>query len=137
MPSKVLLDTGVVVALVNAADPDHTRCRAVWSRLRASIYTIEGVLVEAAHLLSRAPGGSDAALGLVLDAGARLVAPTAARLTRARALMAKYHDTPMDLADALLVVTAEHERIVDVLTLDRRGFEAYRIAGKRRFRIQP
>ena len=86
---KVLLDTGVVVALVNAADPDHARCREVWARLRASIYTVEGVLVEAAHLLSRAKGGSDAALGLVLDAGARLIAPTEARLTRARVLMAR------------------------------------------------
>ncbi|MGH7820139.1 MAG: type II toxin-antitoxin system VapC family toxin [Candidatus Binatia bacterium] len=135
--SKVLLDTGVIVALVNAADPDHARCREAWGRLRGRVYTVEGVLVEAAHLLSRAPGGSDAALGLVLDVGATLVAPTHARLTRARALMSKYQDTPMDLVDALLVVTAEQERVVDVLTLDRRGFETYRIAGGRRFRIQP
>ena len=55
-------------------------------------------LVEAAHLLSRAPGGSDAALGLVLDAGVRLVAPTGTCLTRARELMSNYHDTPMDHA---------------------------------------
>lgn len=135
--SKVLLDTGVIVALVNAADPDHQRCCEVWGRLRARIYTVEGVMVEAAHLLSRAPGGSDAALGLVLDAGAVLVGPTEARLSRARALMAKYRDTPMDLVDALLVVTAETERIPDVLTLDRRGFGTYRIAGRKRFRVQP
>lgn len=134
---KVLLDTGVIVALVNEADPDHQRCRDIWSRLRASIYTVEGVLVEAAHLLSRATGGSDAALGLVMDAGAILIGPTQARLARARALMAKYHDTPMDLVDALLVVTAEQERLSDVLTLDRRGFETYRIGGRRRFRLQP
>jgi uncharacterized protein len=134
---KALLDTGVVVALVNAADPDHERCRELWGRLRARLYTVEGVLVEAAHLLSHARGGSDAALGLVLDAGARLIAPTEVRLARARALMAKYHDTPMDLVDALLVVTAEQERIADVLTLDRRGFETYRITGRRRFRLQP
>jgi len=137
VPSKALLDTGVVVALVNAADPDHPRCREVWSRLRSRIYTVEGVLVEAAHLLSRAPGGADAAVGLVLDAGATLVAPTETRLNRARALMSKYHDTPMDLVDALLVVTAEQERVADVLTLDRRGFETYRLAGRRRFRILP
>ncbi len=137
MVSKVLLDTGVIVALVNAADPDHARCCKAWARLRARLYTVEGVLVEAAHLLSRAAGGSDAALGLVLDAETVLVAPTEARLARARALMAKYRDTPMDLVDALLVVTAEQERIPDVLTLDRRGFETYRIGGRRRFRVQP
>jgi len=42
VPRKVLLDTGVVVALVNAADPDHARCREVWGRLRARIFTVEG-----------------------------------------------------------------------------------------------
>lgn len=137
MARKVLLDTGVIVALVNAADPDHARCRAIWSGLRAYLYTVEGVLVEATHLLSRAPGGTDAALGLVLDAGARVVATTEARLTRARSLMSKYRDTPMDLVDALLVALAEEQRITDVLTLDRRGFETYRMGGRRRFRIQP
>jgi predicted nucleic acid-binding protein len=133
----VLLDTGVIVALVNAADPDHERCCEVWGRLRARIYTVEGVLVEAAHLLSRAPGGADAALGLVLDAEAVLVGPTEPRLTRARALMAKYHDTSMDLVDALLVVTAEQESVPEVLTLDRRGFGTYRIGGRQRFRVKP
>jgi uncharacterized protein len=134
---RALLDTGVIVALVNAADPDHEPCTEVWSRLRARLYTVEGVLVEAAHLLSLARGGADAAIGLVLDAGTILVPSTEARLTRARSLMAKYRDTPMDLVDALLVVTAEEETIDRVLTLDRRGFSTYRIRGRKRFRISP
>jgi len=134
---RALLDTGVIVALVNAADPDHEQCREMWGRLRARLYTVEGVLVEASHVLFRAHGGADAAIGLVLDAGTTLVPPTEARLTRARSLMAKYRDTPMDLVDALLVVTAEDERIDRVLTLDRRGFSAYRVRGRKRFRISP
>jgi uncharacterized protein len=134
---KVLLDTGVVIALVNAADPDHARCSAVWSDLRARLYTVEGVLVESTHLLAHAKGGPEAAIGLVVDAGAVLVAPTEERLRRAQALMAKYHDTPMDLVDALLVVTAEESNLSEVLTLDRRGFATYRIGGRKRFRILP
>ena len=51
--------------------------------------------------------------------------------------MTKYHDTPMDLVDALLVVTAEEESVSDILTLDRRGFAKYRIGGRKRFRILP
>lgn len=41
-------------------------------------------------------------------------------------LMDRYDDTPMDFADATLVLLAEILEILDVLTLDRRGFATYR-----------
>jgi hypothetical protein len=137
MPRRVLLDTGVIVALVNAADPDHARCVDVWRGLRAQLVTVEGVLVEAAHLLRRARGGPEAAIGLVLAAGVRLLPPTEPRLVRALALMQTYRDIPMDLVDALLVVSAEELGIVEVLSLDRRGFNAYRAGGRRGFKVLP
>jgi predicted nucleic acid-binding protein len=134
---KVLLDTGVVIALVNAADRDHERCAAVWAKLRARLYTVEGVIVEATHLLSSAIGGAEAAIGLVLDAGAVIVPTTEERLRRAQSLMLKYRDVPMDFVDALLVVTAEQQSVSEILTLDRRGFATYRILGRERFRMLP
>jgi predicted nucleic acid-binding protein len=134
---KILLDTGVVIALLDARDPDHSACAEVWSELRARIYTVEGVLVEAAHLLSHVPGGPEAVIGLVLDVGATVAPATESRLRRAQTLMTKYRDAPMDLVDALLVVTAEESNVPDVLTLDHRGFRTYRIGGRRRFRILP
>lgn len=137
MPRRILLDTGAIVALVNAADPDHARCVDVWRELRAQIVTVEGVLVEATHLLRRAPGGPEAAIKLVLGAGARLVPPTEARLVRAMALMKTYRDIPMDLVDALLVVSAEDLDIGEILSLDRRGFNAYRTSGRRGFKLLP
>lgn len=137
MPRRILLDTGVVVALVNAADPDHARCVAVWGELRAQIVTVEGVLVEATHLLRRAPGGPEAAIKLVLGAGVRFVPPTEARLVRGMALMSTYRDIPMDLVDALLVVSAEELNIAETLSLDRRGFNAYRASGRRGFKVLP
>lgn len=134
---RALLDTGPVVALVNAADPDHERCREVWARFRGRVYTVEGVLVEATHLLRRAPAGARSAVGLVIAADATIVAPSHDRLRRAVELMSKYGDVPMDLVDALLVVAAEEEGIDEILTLDRRGFNVYRIAGRTPFRVLP
>jgi predicted nucleic acid-binding protein len=58
-------------------------------------------------------------------------------VSRLRALMEKYRDLPMDLADAALVRVAERERIRDVFTLDRRDFSIYRPLGLGRFRIVP
>ena len=48
----------------------------------------------------------------------RLHAPTEADQKRMRQLMAQYHDTPMDLADASLVVTAEVLNLTRIFTLD-------------------
>jgi len=46
-----------------------------------------------------------------------------------RGLMWKYHDLPMDLADATLVRVVERERIRRVFTADRRDFEIYGLSG--------
>jgi predicted nucleic acid-binding protein len=133
---RALLDTGFVVALVNQADPDHERCVEVWRGLRTQLLSVDGVLVEAAHLLRRSPGGPAGVVGLVFGAGTELLATTEQRASRAVALMRKYADVPMDFVDALLVIAAEEHKIRDVLTLDRRGFLTYRV-GRERFRLLP
>ena len=51
--------------------------------------------------------------------------------------MEKYADVPMDLADATLVALAEQRGCSNILTLDHRGFETYRINGKKPFVIHP
>ena len=56
-------------------------------------------------------------------------------LRAASALMAKYFDTPMDYADATLLLLAERLSVLDILTLDLRGFSVYRIQKRRALRI--
>jgi uncharacterized protein len=50
----------------------------------------------------------------------------APELRAAAALMAKYADTPMDFADATIVLLVESLGIREVFTLDHRGFSVYR-----------
>jgi uncharacterized protein len=133
---RALLDTGFVVAVVNRADPDHERCVEVWRDLRTQLLSVDGVIVEAAHLVRRSPGGPAGVVGLMFSAGTELVATTEQRASHAITLMKKYADVPMDFVDALLVVVAEEQKVHDVLTLDRRGFMTYR-AGRERFRLLP
>jgi len=49
--------------------------------------------------------------------------------------MEKYADTPMDFADATLVLLADELETDSVFTLDRRGFETYRSPAGRAFRL--
>jgi uncharacterized protein len=55
---------------------------------------------------------------------------------RMRVLMEKYQDTPMDLADASLVVAAERLGLRRIFTLDS-DFYIYRINDKDVFEIVP
>jgi len=56
-------------------------------------------------------------------------------LDAAVALMEKYADTPMDFADATLVLLAEALDVHDILTLDRSGFSTFRTRPGRALRL--
>jgi uncharacterized protein len=55
---------------------------------------------------------------------------------RMRVLMEKYSDTPMDLADASLVATAENLGIRRIFTQDA-DFRIYKINGAAAFEVVP
>jgi predicted nucleic acid-binding protein len=71
------------------------------------------------------------------EGGLRLKPLDATDAPQMRALMRKYRDQPMDLADAALVRVAEREQLNTVFTTDRSDFSVYRLHGSRRFRLLP
>ncbi len=135
--NKMLLDTGALVALLDRSERNHARCVQVLQRFHGRLLTTEPVLTETVYLLGPSFHNQDPALRFFLQGGAELVPMTPARLARARELMERYADVPMDLADATLVALAEEIGVHDVFTLDRRGFSVYRTSRHRAFRIVP
>lgn len=132
-----LLDTGFLVALINAADPAHQRCAELWGGLAGPFLTTEGVLVETAHLVRKNRSAFPTIWALVKSVGT-LVAPlTRPRVDRARELMARYEDVPMDYVDATLVALAEETQVLSVLSLDGRGFDTYRTREGKKFKRLP
>ena len=133
----MLLDTGALISLLDRSQSQHIECVEFFSAWTGEVVTSEAVLTEATHLLGRAPRGATACLDFVL-AGGTLVAPSSIdTLRRARDLMDKYADRPMDFADATLVVLAEDLDSNLILTTDRADFSIYRINGRRAFRVVP
>jgi len=57
-------------------------------------------------------------------------------VARAQALMEKYRDVPMDIADATLVAVAEARHLKRVFTLDS-DFAVYRLRGREAFELIP
>jgi predicted nucleic acid-binding protein len=135
--TELLLDTGPLVSLLDRSQRRHDDCVSFFEAWDGAVVTTEAVLTEATHLLGRTKGGREACLDFIIEGGAQLAPPSLSSLRRARELVARYADLPMDYADATLVVLAEELGSNLVFTLDRRGFETYRLGRRRHFKIVP
>lgn len=129
MDRNVLLDTGPLVAVLDAGDQWHAAVRSAWPDLLTRCITTEAVVTEACHLAGRGGAPAHLPLDFLLAAGIPVVSlgPEGHRV--AARLMARYRDVPMDYADATLVALSDPLDIDQVFTLDRRGFRAFRRAG--------
>lgn len=134
---SALLDTGVLVALLDKSEKNHERCVDFFEDFQGQLLTTEPVLTEAVYLLGPSVKAQKACIDFILKGGAALVPQSTESLSRAMVLMDKYKDIPMDFADATLVALAEDTDINDIFTLDRKGFNSYRIHGKKTFKIFP
>ena len=133
----ILLDAGPLVAIVDADDQHHRRCLAALRELDRPLATVWPAVTEALYRLMDVPRGQDVVLEMLERRAVQLLPLDEADVPRIRELMAKYHDQPMDLADAALVRVAEREVLDTVFTVDRRDFQVYRIGKRKAFRIIP
>ena len=60
MKRRVILDTGPLVAFINAKDKYHKWAVLQWSQIEPPMLTCEGVLSEACFLLGKLEGGAHA-----------------------------------------------------------------------------
>jgi predicted nucleic acid-binding protein len=133
-----LIDAGPLVALVDAGEPDHERCRETLDVLPLPLTTSWPAFTEAIYLLGRAAGWpAQEALWKLVDRGILKLADLTPELTaRAADLMRRYQDHPMDLADATLVALAEYRGDKLILSLDAH-FRSYELRGRRHLRVIP
>lgn len=137
MANELLLDTGALVSLLDRSQPRHQEFAEFFDSWTGQFVTTEAVLTESTHLLGRVTGGAVACLDFVLSGGALLVPATTNSIRRARNLMNRHADCPMDVADATLVVLAEDLGTDRALTTDQRDFSIHRIGGRKKFKVYP
>ncbi|PZR73387.1 MAG: hypothetical protein DLM52_11185 [Chthoniobacterales bacterium] len=137
MSARGLIDTGAILALLDRSDHWHKRCLQAFNNLPLPLGTSAAVLAELFHLLDPDAGELDVAWRF-LDSGAvTVLGIDDSDLHALEDLMKKYHDRPMDFADATLVHLAQRESVLTIFTVDHADFETYRISGRRRFRVVP
>jgi uncharacterized protein len=134
-----LCDAGPLFALVDPRQAaQHQRCKAALSQLPSPLITTWSSFTEAMYLAHRSGGWSMQNLlwRYVREAVLVLHDIGPEETIRMAALMEQYRDTPMDLADASLVVTAQSLGLSEIFTLDHH-FRVYRLKGSQPFVIVP
>ncbi len=137
MGPKGLVDTGAILALLDADDAWHQRCAEVFPSIRLPLATSSAVLAELFHLVRARTREIDLAWQFLRSDVVTVLPITDEDMPHLERLMIKYRDRPMDFADATLVRLAERETLPTVFTIDHDEFETYRIGARSRFRIMP
>ncbi len=132
----ILCDAGVLLCLVDSSQPKHLAYRGAIQKLTKPLMTTWPCLTEAMYLaLHRGGWVMQKQLGeLLLDKLLTIYEIEEKDYIRLFALMDKYCDRPMDLADATLVLVAEKTGYHQILTLDS-DFLFYRIGNQDTFNI--
>ncbi len=135
----ILLDTSGLLAALVADQRLHREAKAALERLGPPFVLSPFVLAELDYLLSR-ESGTDAELALLSEvaAGAYDLPPFGPDdISQATAVIERYRDLRLGLADASIVVLAERFHTDQILTLDERHFRALRTPRGNPFTIHP
>jgi len=126
----LVLDTGPLLAALDAADPDHTECAALITDAREDLVVPSLVLAELDYWCHKRLGGEVwlAFLDDLLAGAYRSEPPTDGDLGRCRDLQATYLDLRLGVTDASVIALVERLNEPKVATLDRRHFTAVRPA---------
>ena len=133
----ILVDAGPLVALYDADDQHHEVCAETFKQTREPLGTVWPAIAEAMHLLAPVAGTQDALWEMLAREALRLLPLDLNDVPRMQALMRKYADLPMDLADAALIRVAEREGIRTIFTVDKTDFAVYRLHGRVRPTVIP
>ena len=129
MSPGIIVDTGPVVALLNAEETLHPWVLEQLAKLSGPMLTCEAVISETLFLLRRVEGGARQVTGLLRSGGLRLDFSLATELPAVSELLVRYRQVPMSLADACLVRMSELRPRCQILTFDGH-FRIYRRHGR-------
>lgn len=135
----LILDTGPLLAALDAADPDHESCAALVTEADEDLVVPALVLAELDYWCTRrlTAGAWLIFLDDVLAGIYRIEPPSVTDLRRCRALQSQYQDLGLGVVDASVITLAERLGEQKVATLDQRHFRAVRPAHVDALRLLP
>jgi uncharacterized protein len=134
-----IVDTGILYALVDAADAAHERAVAAIRQEVEAVVVPQATLPEVCYLIGSRLGAKREAdfISHLAASDWRLEPLLDADLPRVAALLHEYADTSIGFVDASVVAVAERIGAVRVYSLDVRHFGMIRPAHVERFELLP
>ena len=129
MKSRIIVDAGPLVALLNSRDKHHAWVAQQLGDIQLPMLTCEAMLAEATYLTRTVPGARAALIEMLGEGFLSIGMALADQHSAILAMIRRYTDVPMSLADACLVRLAELYPQSPVLTLDG-DFVIYRKNGR-------
>jgi predicted nucleic acid-binding protein len=131
-----LLDTGVIVALLDRSEKFHQACADAVHEMHAPLITCEAVIAESCYLLRSLPGAPEAVFENVAAGIFQVPFQLSRDAPGVKQVLRKYRDRQIDLAEACLIHMADEFETADILTLDK-DFAIYRWSKNKPFHILP
>ncbi|HWW90795.1 MAG TPA: PIN domain-containing protein [Solirubrobacteraceae bacterium] len=134
-----MLDTGPLLAALDAADPDHDRCATLLSETHEDLVVPILVLAELDYWCHQRLGVNAwiTFLDDVLNGAYRLESTTTSDLGRCRELQTQYTDQSLGVVDASVLALTERLGEDKLATLDRRHFAMLRPSHGQALRLLP
>jgi len=127
--TRIIVDTGPLVAYFNRQDRWHRWVADQMAALNPPLLTCEPVITEACFLIQRAGGRPVDLIRKITQRTIEIGIDLEDDASGIESLMQRYADTPMSLADACLVRLTERFSDCRLFTLDS-DFEHYRRNGR-------
>jgi uncharacterized protein len=125
MLHQAIIDTGVLVALIDRRDRYHAWVTEQLTQIAPPLLTCEAVISETWFLLQRVRNGRETLLQLLEQRQVVVRFDLDVEMGTVVALLTRYQSVPVSLADAELVRMAELYPNSSVFTLDS-DFQIYR-----------
>jgi predicted nucleic acid-binding protein len=135
----MVVDTSGLLTAIDSAQSRHAGARRALEEAEGPYLISPFVLTELDYLLATRVGRTEqlALLEEVERGVYRLESFSASDVARARAVLERYADLDLGLADASNVVLADRYSTHDILTLDERHFRAILGPDEKPFRLLP
>ena len=129
MQNIALIDSGVLIALFDKDDKYHQHSIEFMKKFNGKLITTWSVMTEVSHLLDFNLKVQIAFLQWVERGALEIYTIHQDELQGMIAMIQKYTNVPMDLADSSLMFVAQKENIQNIISIDS-DFDIYRTLKK-------
>ena len=130
---KTIIDTGVIIAFFDESDKYCNAVRSFFKTYKGELYSTESIVTEVSYYFENHKKAQLYIIDWIGKGAVKIVNVENSDYPQIHSMMTKYQDTPMDYADASLMMIGEKLKITEILTIDN-DFSIYKFKNGKQFK---